>query len=113
MYRINQKNQKSSNMDQKEAISKATDYKNLLKEHFHFTDIYLFGSYASNEFDSNSDIDIAVVVDKTDEDFFSITPKLWKLRREVDDRIEPILVETDLDKSGFYEDIVKKGIRIN
>jgi hypothetical protein len=37
---------------------------------------------------------------------------LWKIRREVDDRIEPILLEKKHDKSGFLEEITKTGILI-
>jgi alpha-beta hydrolase superfamily lysophospholipase len=45
-------------------------------------------------------------------DYFTYTPLLWKLRREIDDRIEPILFETGNDKSGFLQSIVKEGIEI-
>ena len=100
-------------MDQKEAIKKANDYKNLLKEHLHFNDLYIYGSYAKNNFNEDSDIDVAVIIDRTNEDFFTINPRLWTLRREIDDRIEPILVETDFDESGFYEEITKNGINID
>lgn len=46
------------------------------------------------------------------EDFFAINPLLWKLRRQVDDRIEPVLIDKDNDKSGFPEEIKRTGIEI-
>jgi hypothetical protein len=29
-------------------------------------------------------------------------PHLWKLRRRIDDRIEPILIERDFDDANFF-----------
>ncbi len=45
-------------------------------------------------------------------DLFSIHPLLWKLRRQIDDRIEPVLIERDFDDAGFLEEIKKNGIEI-
>jgi hypothetical protein len=38
-------------------------------------------------------------------DFFSVNPLLWKLRRQIDDRIEPILIDRNNDRSGLLEEI--------
>lgn len=35
--------------------------------------------------------------------------KLFRLRREIDTRIEPALLEESNDKSGFLEEILKTG----
>jgi len=37
---------------------------------------------------------------------------LWKLRRQIDDRIEPILIERDFDDADFFGEIQKYGIKI-
>jgi uncharacterized protein len=37
---------------------------------------------------------------------------LWKLRRQIDDRIEPVLIEGDFDDAGFLEEIQKNGIEV-
>jgi len=55
---------------------------------------------------------VAVVVDKAAGDFFSVNPLLWKIRRQIDDRIEPILIEREFDDAGFLEEIQKSGIEI-
>ena len=34
---------------------------------------------------------------------------VYKMRRKIDDRIEPILLEDNEDRSGFLEDILKNG----
>ena len=99
-------------MDKREAIDKVVEYKNLLKKHFQFESIYLFGSYAKGTNRNDSDIDVAIVVKQVDEDFFSINPLLWKLRRQIDDRIEPILIESDFDDANFLSEIKNHGIEI-
>lgn len=99
-------------MDQREAINKVREYKHLLKDYFQFESIYLFGSYAKGTNTIDSDIDVAIVVDRYDGDFFSINPLLWKIRRQVDDRIEPILIEKDFDQADFLDEIKRNGIEI-
>jgi uncharacterized protein len=99
-------------MDQSEAINKVKQYKVLLDQHFDLESVYLYGSYASKSNREDSDIDVAVVMRNISSDFFSVNPLLWKLRRQVDDRIEPVLIDKDYDVSGFLEEIMKKGIEI-
>lgn len=58
----------------------------------------------------SSDIDVAVVVDKTSGDYFETRPILWKISRQVDDRIEPLILEIKHDESGFLAEVMKSGI---
>ncbi|ASB48988.1 nucleotidyltransferase family protein [Alkalitalea saponilacus] len=99
-------------MDKREVIKKVTQFKALVGNHFDLESVYLFGSYANDTNREDSDIDVAVVVKSISGDFFTVNPLLWKLRREVDDRIEPILIEMNNDKSGFLEEIKRNGIEI-
>jgi predicted nucleotidyltransferase len=99
-------------MDKGEAIAKVKQYSNLLKQHMQFDKIYLFGSFAKETNREDSDIDVAILVNKLDGDFFSIHPLLWKLRRQIDDRIEPIIIEMDFDDADFYKEIQNHGIQI-
>ena len=99
-------------MDQREVINKARQFKDLLAKHIAFDKIFLYGSYAQGSEREDSDIDIAVVVDDAGDDFFAINPLLWKLRRSVDDRIEPILIEKKHDPAGFLDMIRQTGIEI-
>ena len=94
-------------MDKREAIIKVKAYKQLLKEHFSFENIYLFGSYANDTYREDSDIDVAIIVDHVEGDYFSVNPLLWKLRRQIDDRIEPILIEKDFDDADFLGEIIR------
>ena len=99
-------------MDKAEAINKIRQYRLLLKEYFDVDKVYLFGSYANDTNRVDSDIDVAIVVNSIKGDYFSTTPLIWKLRRQIDDRIEPILIEKDNDTSGFLEEIQNSGIEI-
>ena len=99
-------------MDKAEAINKIRQYRFLLKDYFDVDKVYLFGSYAKETNKEDSDIDVAIVVNSLKGDYFLTTPLIWKLRRQIDDRIEPILIEKDNDSSGFLEEIQKSGIEI-
>jgi predicted nucleotidyltransferase len=84
----------------------------LLGNHFDLDSVYLFGSFANDTNREDSDIDVAVVVKNISGDFFTVNPLLWKLRRQVDDRIEPILIDKNNDRSGFLDEIKRNGIEI-
>ena len=99
-------------MDKNEVISIVSKYKLLVSKHFDVENMILFGSYAKGNQKDDSDIDVAIVVNSITQDFFSYAPLLWKLRREIDDRIEPILIEKNKDESGFLKEILKTGLII-
>lgn len=99
-------------MVEPEIISMLQKYKKLLARHMPIEQLILYGSYAKGNACNESDVDVAVVVDKISGDFLSTRPLLWKLRREIDDRIEPVLVEKSHDESGFLAEIIKNGITI-
>jgi predicted nucleotidyltransferase len=99
-------------MDKSEVITIVSKYKVLVSKHFDIENMILFGSYAKGNQKDDSDIDVAVVVNSITQDFFSYAPLLWKLRREIDDRIEPILIEKNKDESGFLKEILKTGLII-
>ena len=99
-------------MDKNEVIEKVKAYKVLLKDHFNMNSVYLFGSYAKDNYTEDSDIDVAVIVDQVEGDFFAINPLLWKLRRQIDDRIEPIIIEKKFDDANFLDEIIRTGIEI-
>jgi predicted nucleotidyltransferase len=100
-------------MDKGEALNKVKQYHRLLGQHMQFDTMYLFGSFAKNSTHEDSDIDVAVIVNNLKDDFFKVNPLLWKLRREIDDRIEPILIDSSNDNAGFINEIKKHGIEIN
>jgi predicted nucleotidyltransferase len=99
-------------MDRAEVITKLKRYKKLLSQYMSFDKMILFGSYARGSQREDSDVDVAIIVEEMQGDYFSTRPLLWRVRREVDDRIEPILFETKHDESGFLEEVMKNGILI-
>lgn len=99
-------------MDKTEVILKLKKYKKLLSQKMDFEELILFGSYANGNPSEDSDVDVAVVVDKLEGDYFLTRPLLWKIRREVDDRIEPFVFEKKHDESGFLEEVMRTGIVI-
>ena len=99
-------------MDNREIITKLLDYKLLVSKHFDVDKLVLFGSYAKGTQRPDSDIDVAIIVNSISQDFFTYAPLLWKLRREIDDRIEPILIEKNNDESGFLNEVLRTGLVI-
>jgi len=99
-------------MDKEKALKLAEEYANIVIEHFAVREIILYGSYASNRAHEHSDIDIAVIVDEIDQNILEAQVKLFKLRRDLDLRIEPVLIEKGKDRSGFIEEIVETGIKV-
>lgn len=99
-------------MVQSEIIDKLRRYKSLIAEKFPLEEMLLYGSFAKGSYRSDSDIDVAVVVREIPGDYLSAAPLLWKMRREIDARIEPLLFVSGKDPAGFLEEIRKTGIRI-
>ena len=99
-------------MTQAEVIEILRRYKELLSKHIDFESLILFGSYTRSDRREDSDIDVAVVVDEMPGDYFETRPILWKISREVDDRIEPLILEKKHDASGFLEEVMRSGIVI-
>lgn len=99
-------------MDKREVIDKLSKYKILVSKHFDIDKVVLFGSYAKGNQKDDSDIDVAIIVNSVPQDYFSYAPLLWKLRREIDDRIEPILIEKNHDESGFLNEVLTSGLII-
>lgn len=96
-------------MDKTTAIRRVKQYAEIVRQNFNVKKIILYGSYSRDAAQKDSDIDVAVVLDRVDDDFLVSEAKLFRLRREIDARIEPVLLEESNDKSGFLEEILKTG----
>ena len=88
---------------------------NLTNKGMSFVAVYLFGSQAKGTTHEWSDIDVAVVSPDLNNNYNEGRFKLWKLRRDVDLRIEPhgFTPEDWLDDADpmVYE-IKKTGLKI-
>jgi len=105
-----------ANRDDKTIIyQKIQDYVHLLEEkQIKVWRLYLYGSYAKGVFNEESDIDLAVFLEKEDLDGFEEDVQLMKLRRKVDIRIEPHpFAKSDFDETNPYiKEIIESGERI-
>ena len=99
-------------MAEKSVIEKVRDYAELVRQRFPVKKIILFGSWARGVARPDSDIDVAVVMEQEPEDVLSVETELFRLRREIDARIEPVLVNDNQDLSGFWEEISSYGLAI-
>lgn len=100
-------------MAERDVIKILGQYKALVSRHFDVDKVILFGSYSRGTQRSDSDIDVAIVVNSISSDFFTYAPLLWKLRLQIDNRIEPILLINGEDESGFLQEILQTGTVIN
>jgi len=74
---------------------------------------YLFGSFAKGCHKIDSDIDIALVVNEWVGDYEETIVPIWRLRKNVDFRIEPHIIVPDEDYADFLPEIQRTGIEIN
>ena len=86
----------------------------LAKNHIPVWRLYLYGSYAKGTARPDSDIDLAVCLDKDEIDGFREDVELMRLRWEIDLRIEPhAFARSDLDETNPYIwEIIHTGERI-
>ena len=85
------------------AIEIAKEYKDLVAEHLPLKALYLYGSYSKGNYTEDSDIDIAVVVERMSDDYFEDAPLLWKLKR----KISNLSFASDFSLSGGNREFVK------
>jgi predicted nucleotidyltransferase len=93
----------------REVVDKVRKYAELVKREMPVKMIILFGSYARGSEKRSSDIDVAVVVDRLQNDYLEQSARLFHLIRGIDTRIEPILLTSEGDKSGFLSSILNYG----
>jgi len=97
-------------MDKSKVIDKVKQYAYLVCDYFPVQKIILYGSYVKGTAGENSDIDVAVIVDKIEGDFLESAAKLFNLTHDIDVSIEPVLFELNSDDpSGFLEEIQRTG----
>ncbi len=96
-------------MDKSQAIDKVKKFSDVVVEKYSPEKIVLFGSYAKGNYNENSDIDVAVIVDHVEGDFLDNEANLYRIRRDIDFSLEPLLFIKDSDKSGFLDYILKNG----
>ena len=74
--------------------------------------VLIFGSHVCGNPTEHSDIDIAIVCNGFEGDWYETTIALSRLAREFSFDIEPHLLDEGRDESGFVEHVLKTGERI-
>lgn len=74
------------------------------------TAIFFYSSYAKGTATKDSNIDIAVVMDKIPDDYLNTMTTLWWLTRSVNHDIEPVLLTVADDESGFLSTVQKQKL---
>ena len=92
----------------------ALKYADVLKKNYKLSSLYIYGSYAKENYTADSDIDIAVVAENFTGDLIEDTFQLMRLRRKVDYRIEPHPFMSNLFNEDNPEarEVIKTGIRV-
>jgi len=96
----------------KEINKKIIELADKAKEYFDFEYVYIFGSYSKNTFNSDSDIDVAFIVNNTMKNFWQLSAKLFEIVDIIDNRIEPLILSKNNDPSGFVRKVLNDGIRV-
>jgi len=103
-------------MDEREdIIEKIKIYQSLVKASnfpMPIEAVYLFGSHAKGTANKDSDIDVALIVNHFEGDYFDIIPPIWLLRENIDFRIEPHVIARDTDYAGLLDEIQHSGVRV-
>jgi len=71
--------------------------------------IVLFGSYANGNPHEYSDIDIAIIFDGFNGDWLNVSKDFWKITESISKWIEPVLLDSKSDKSGFADHVLRTG----
>ena len=99
-------------MDQSTVLSLAKAYADAVRSVMTTAGVFLYGSQARGTATRDSDIDIAVVVDRLPDDYLETLSLLWKLTRSVSQEIEPVLLSGEDDESGFLRTVQTTGIAV-
>lgn len=96
-------------MDNRKVTKIVKAFSELVRNEIPVDYIVLYGSYAKGTATENSDIDVAVIVDKIKGDSLNVESMLFRLRRQIDSRIEPVLLTKKDNISGFVSEVFRTG----
>jgi uncharacterized protein len=99
-------------MDQGQVLALASSYAATAQKQLPIVRVWLYGSWARGEQTEDSDIDLAFEMREEQENRLQTSKKLYKLRRNFDLRIEPVIIDPEHDRSGFSQSIQKTGIPV-
>jgi predicted nucleotidyltransferase len=100
-------------MDKRQALKIAEKYVDAICLKYDVRRAIMFGSFAKGTFHRDSDIDVAIVIKDVD-DIIDTQIDLMKLRRGIDNRIEPHpFIFADFNRANpVVNEILKSGVEI-
>ena len=96
-------------LDQATVMSISRRYAHEVQRFLNPQAVVLFGSHARGTAHQDSDIDIAVILNGFTGDYLETSKQLYKLRRNISADIEPVLLDTTQDDSGFVAEVMRTG----
>ena len=105
---------KRQTLTRDEALALVRRYKEIIRPRFDVEPkVLMFGSYSKGYAnpDSDSDIDVAVIVPTYGDRKFETSKNLWRDVDKVSFLIEPVLMAEDR-KSPLYDDIMQTGVPV-
>ena len=96
-------------MDKKESFALAKRYADLVAEELNLDKIVLYGSSINGSSTDESDIDVAVIYENFIGDWLNTYRRIATLRRTISLLIEPILLDSAHDGSGFIREVLSRG----
>ena len=96
-------------MDKKKARTITKQFISSLISEIQPRKVVLYGSCVNGYPDDESDIDIAVIFDRIENDYLDMLTKLYQIASMVDVHIEPVLFEENHDPSGFLLQVLEQG----
>ncbi|MEX0810764.1 MAG: nucleotidyltransferase domain-containing protein [Chitinophagales bacterium] len=104
-------------MAKEEAIALLKKYIEVLnKEGISVVKAFLYGSYAEDTANIDSDIDVMLVSNLYNENDDKIIGKIWSLTRKVNTKIEPFLIGEKSFNKGYFSplinDVKSRGTRV-
>jgi predicted nucleotidyltransferase len=96
-------------LDKETVVNTVERYVDAVKKEFSPSVVILFGSHVNGKPHEDSDIDVGVVFNDFTGDWRKTSSRLWNLAYDISWDIEPHLLDTAQDKSGFVKHVFKTG----
>ncbi|MDR2505693.1 MAG: nucleotidyltransferase domain-containing protein [Oscillospiraceae bacterium] len=96
-------------MDKEQALAYAREYARAVYKEMNPEQVVLYGSYAKGNARADSDIDIAVIFNGLEQDWFQTYTRLAGLTWKISTYIEPILLDRAKESGGFISEVLRTG----
>ena len=94
-----------------ESVEKYKD--KILKEEQEVENVYIYGSYVKGNYTEDSDIDLAIVINKNDSNLNEKVVKYMLYTWKIDTRIEPhVFIKEELENDMFWGSIKNELYKI-